>query len=1057
MTILWERLRFYIQHSYNDLLVNGQRTLFGLFCIASGVAATVGLLTLGNMVQDTLTGSVQESNRADIRISPAFNFGDDEDTDSEEGADVDSDDQSFVFTPEDLTEIKQWFADEYDISVDEICADGSPVCITEQLNFSFTLVSNDDAGTGSISLVYTIDTERYPLYGSIETQDDQQLADAIDLSTYSDPEAAAEVVISQQIADELEIGVGDSITLLGTVDKEFVVSGVVNDRVEFGIANFAAALFGFIYVDDSVEDYVDASFFDDEASSEASLGYTTIFVSLSNTDDVDDINERFLAAFENEATTLTTTDLLEANELLADIITQFNSMMGLLALLIGGIGIVNTMLVIVRRRTGEIAVLKTLGLQPDEISTLFLVEAIMMGIIGSIVGIPFGFLVAFLTRDAVEAFVAQDLVFRITTEPIIIGLIVGTSVTTIFGLLPTLSAGQVRPATVLQPQITAVPQAGLVRSFIALLVVVIALSAVAQGMLRNLLTGDDIDFLQTVAQVALAIMGFLMGAVTFTNSSVTKGLLYLVNPIVLWAVALFALNNVSTNDESGTIALYLGVAAVFTVGWAAAWFLRNNVYVIGSLFLMLALPVLGIFLGRELPATIGIIGVFIISAIIYAVLWVIVWFVGSFFPGFGIVDLKIAMRAMLATKGRIASTLMAFIVGVFTLSLVVMLVTTIDKAIQDLLEDVAGGNLIAFVPPLEEDGAALTELETTLEAGLDGVSGYALVRSYQTELVSFTDVTRNQELDRDAIADEVSDNIIFGDGDDAAEAFFEQTQAVDARSLESNLPDLSLVEGRQLTPDDYNTPVMVVPNTSEVQALGISEGDLLTYVFVDSNDPTVQSRPITFEVVGIIQSSADLQGFGSLWYAPLEFQPTNEGVEVTPTSIAAVVEADEDKIDEVARTLRRLDNVFVFETSTINQVVSRVIDNFTSLPIVVSIVVLITGGVVIANSVALSMLERRREIAIMKAVGLQRRRVISMLLLENGIMGLIAGFIGVGLSALILLAILVGLFQSNLGEAIPYQEALLLMLICVLISMVAALVSVWGASSEKPLNVLRYE
>ena len=34
-----EKLKFYVQHSLNDLRVNGQRTLFALLCIAAGVAA----------------------------------------------------------------------------------------------------------------------------------------------------------------------------------------------------------------------------------------------------------------------------------------------------------------------------------------------------------------------------------------------------------------------------------------------------------------------------------------------------------------------------------------------------------------------------------------------------------------------------------------------------------------------------------------------------------------------------------------------------------------------------------------------------------------------------------------------------------------------------------------------------------------------------------------------------------------------------------------------------------------------------------------------------------
>jgi putative ABC transport system permease protein len=119
----------------------------------------------------------------------------------------------------------------------------------------------------------------------------------------------------------------------------------------------------------------------------------------------------------------------------------------------------------------------------------------------------------------------------------------------------------------------------------------------------------------------------------------------------------------------------------------------------------------------------------------------------------------------------------------------------------------------------------------------------------------------------------------------------------------------------------------------------------------------------------------------------------------------------------------------------------------------VALLGLVVGGVVIANSVALTTMERRREIAVMKSVGLQRERVLGMLLLENGILGFIGGLLGVGISLLALIILL----AVGGGLVIPYGTALLLMLLCVLVALIAAGTTAWGASGEKPLNVLRYE
>jgi ABC-type antimicrobial peptide transport system permease subunit len=75
----------------------------------------------------------------------------------------------------------------------------------------------------------------------------------------------------------------------------------------------------------------------------------------------------------------------------------------------------------------------------------------------------------------------------------------------------------------------------------------------------------------------------------------------------------------------------------------------------------------------------------------------------------------------------------------------------------------------------------------------------------------------------------------------------------------------------------------------------------------------------------------------------------------------------------------------------------------------------------------------------MKAVGIQREHILGMLLLENGIQGVIGGAIGVGLG-LLLLFVLAGALQQDTA-----------------ISLAAALLTARGASGEKPLNVLRYE
>jgi putative ABC transport system permease protein len=160
-------------------------------------------------------------------------------------------------------------------------------------------------------------------------------------------------------------------------------------------------------------------------------------------------------------------------------------------------------------------------------------------------------------------------------------------------------------------------------------------------------------------------------------------------------------------------------------------------------------------------------------------------------------------------------------------------------------------------------------------------------------------------------------------------------------------------------------------------------------------------------------------------------------------------------VHALRQQLASLPGVFVIDNAALTHLITNLLGTFTAIPTMVALLGLIVGGVVIANSVSLTTMEQRREIAVMKSVGLHRERVLFMILLENGILGLIGGLIGVGIG-LFALVVLIGTTGAP-GSAIPIGTALLLMLLCVIVALVAAMSTAWSASGEKPLNVLRYE
>ncbi len=964
-----EKLRFYLRHSINDLRVNGQRTVFALLCVAAGVAAIVSLQTLGGMVKDTLTSSLQESNGGDLQIAPQA----DKETSAEvaqQGRDLGvvkvSGGNAFSghnasgnlhFTPAGLEQIQAWFAREYP---------GSVVTQREVFVASVGMMSAASISDLRTSVEqgpvtpYLVDASAYPLYGSRSSEDGQPLSALI--------QAPTDVVISRNLADTLDAQIGDTLHLSGTT-ADFTLRGIIPTDSEGGMENMGGALFGYYFVDLSAAQYFDPT----------TLGIDRIFVKLPDPSQVDGVELAFDAQYPYLQTT-TTSELKDQNTEIADTLNQLVMVMGLVSLLIGGIGIVNTMQVVVSRRTTEVAVLKTLGLEGPQVTVLFLVEAVLMGFVGSLLGIALGWLTAYATRGIAGAFIVHTLDFRITPGPALTGLVVGVVVTAIFGFMPTLAAGEVRPNLVLHPNDAVVPRAGRRRSFAALLVVMAALSLVAQPLLGDLLSGGPA---RIIAGIVGAVLGLLVGLL-----------------------------------------------------------------IPGRKLLPVGLAVVGFAFAFVVPALLILSGTFVIVGLLYALLWGLVWVVARFFPSGWLVDLKVALRSMLAVRGRVAATLLALVVGVFTLSLVTMLAQAITDRFESILVDEAGGNVIVFA---SGQGDTLSKVEAQLQKA-PGVNSYTITGTYNVELISMEDVSAHQTYTYDELKAKVDETSpsqgMMGHGNRGLSRF---VSAIDARGVNSNLPDVPFYRGRQLTADDAGKPYLVVTANDKTLAAGFDVGDRLTFRFEGGSEPVEQ----TFEIVGMMDRtggrfSADAM---SPNYAPLDAFPAG----LTPDSTKAIVDVQNNQIAPLRQSINTIPGAFMLETRLINDLINRLIDQFTSFPILVASLALIVGGIVIANSVALSTLERRREIGIMKAVGLQRERVLGMLLLENGLMGLIGGLIGVGLGSAILLLLIAGVFGGTLGDTIPYLTALSLMALCVGIALLAAVLTAWGASGEKPLNVLRYE
>ncbi|MFH1754770.1 MAG: ABC transporter permease [Candidatus Latescibacterota bacterium] len=117
---------------------------------------------------------------------------------------------------------------------------------------------------------------------------------------------------------------------------------------------------------------------------------------------------------------------------------------GIIALVVAGIGIMNIMLVSVTERTKEIGIRKSIGAKPKNILAQFLLEAVILCNIGGVVGVTVGFGLG----NVVTLFAPFDIV--VPMEWAAIGLIFCSAVGIIFGLLPAIRASRLHPVDALR-------------------------------------------------------------------------------------------------------------------------------------------------------------------------------------------------------------------------------------------------------------------------------------------------------------------------------------------------------------------------------------------------------------------------------------------------------------------------------------------------------------------------------------------------------------------------------------------------------------------------------
>lgn len=299
-------------------------------------------------------------------------------------------------------------------------------------------VSTEVRGQGSV--VYGSKQESFGIIGvspSYQELANPDVAIGTFLSTAASAQAGRAVVLSAQAADRLELEPGDIGQEISVNGIAFQIAGVLDDADGFGAG-------GNVYVTQTVARSLFAK----------SPYVSLIRIQAESKEAVSPVEyrvEQFLRYSKGVKNDDEATFTIFNQAALQDTIETVTGTLGLLitgiagiSLVVGGIGIMNIMLVSVRERTREIGVRRAIGARQSQILAQFLMEAVVLSLMGGLIGLILGQLASFgLSR-------LGDWDFFIDPGTVALALGFSAAVGIIFGVWPARTAARLQPVDALR-------------------------------------------------------------------------------------------------------------------------------------------------------------------------------------------------------------------------------------------------------------------------------------------------------------------------------------------------------------------------------------------------------------------------------------------------------------------------------------------------------------------------------------------------------------------------------------------------------------------------------
>jgi len=696
------------------------------------------------------------------------------------------------------------------------------------------------------------------------------------------------------------------------------------------------------------------------------------------------------------------------------IIRYFLLSFAAIALFVGAFVIFNTLSITVAQRIREFATLRTIGASRRQLLGSVTLEALVIGLLASIVGLIGGL---FLARGVNALFKAtnSDLpatALNLTTSIVLYSLLLGTLVTLVAGLFPAVRATRVPPIAAVREGAT-LPPSRLAKYtiYIALVVVALAVALLAYGMF-----GHGMTVLVRLGSLAIGCLLLFVG-VALLSPRLVPLIAAGVRPLAKW--------------------LMLGIGYLVYPTRLGAWLVRRGLFrrglsVVARLGLFFGGLILLLVIGPAILAAfsylmkyvspflmyLGFIGVAVTEIVL--VVWVIVLLVqrllGRGHPSdrpdvsFDPATDKLAGENSRRAPGRTAATAAALMIGLALVTFISVLANGMKGSNRDAIEKQVKAQYLVT----STDG--FTPFPTTIG-----------------EAVATAPVVTSASSVREGLAK------LSGSSGDLT--------GIDPRTI-TDVYKFEWVDGSDQTIQDLSGGGAILEKQfAEDENLHVN--DTFNLLTSDGDESLLTVRgiykaPPFFPLLGkasILQSRFDeLYRRPENAYTFLDTTTTSTSVE--DSLEAAVADFPDAKVQSREDWIKAQDAEF---------------DSFLLLLYVLLALSVIVSVFGMVNTLVLSVFERTRELGMLRAVGMTRHQVSRMVRQESVITALIGAALGLPLGIFLAVLVTEALSQFDVQLKPPWHDLIAFAVIAMIVGVIAAVAPARRASRLNVLRALQYE